>query len=91
VALTVFATNAALAFFSVAALFSQRLATAFLIFYTLKLCIDLPSLFSTAVFFRKKRLLVYFPLLEIINAFYTAGIAIAGNLLRPEWKGRRVS
>lgn len=87
----VFLTNAWLVFTAFAAIVSAGYLQLFLILFSLKMLIDFPLMLGYSRFQRSMSLLWVFPLMEILNAVYTLLIGIAGNLVKYEWKGRRVS
>ena len=62
-----------------------------LVFYFIKMLIDLPLMISFSRFQQSTRLLWLFPMLEILNAIYTFYIGLAGNLGKYKWKGRHIS
>jgi len=59
-----------------------------LVFAGIKLVIDFPAFFLSTGFVRRRALLGWLPLLEVLNALYTTVIGISGNLLHYDWKGR---
>jgi len=63
----------------------------FLGLYFFKMIIDLPLLLSYSRFQKSRSLVIFFPLMELLNAVYTFLIGIAGNMGKYEWKGRKVS
>lgn len=87
--LLVFFTNSMLAFLAIAALFSPSLAMVFILFITGKTLAELPLMLSYSRFQGTVRLMWWFPVLQIFNAFYTLIIGIAGNIMAYEWKGRK--
>jgi cellulose synthase/poly-beta-1,6-N-acetylglucosamine synthase-like glycosyltransferase len=87
----VFFTNGWLIFIALAALVSPVFFPFSLYFYLLKLLFDLPLMLSYRRFQRSRPLLWLFPLMELLNAFYTLCIGIAGNIWKYEWKGRKLS
>lgn len=87
----VFLTNVWVVITASAAIVSQQYIKLFLLFYFLKMLLDLPLMISFSRFQRSKSLLWLFPLMELLNAVYTLLIGIAGNIGHYEWKGRRIS
>jgi cellulose synthase/poly-beta-1,6-N-acetylglucosamine synthase-like glycosyltransferase len=59
------------------------------ILLAVKCMIDLPVLLGIGGFYRHRNLLWLFPLLEILNVFYTVIIGLLGNVVSFTWKGRR--
>jgi cellulose synthase/poly-beta-1,6-N-acetylglucosamine synthase-like glycosyltransferase len=88
--LLVFFANTILTAFIILSWFYHDLLLAAVSFFVLKTCVDLPLLISYSRFGGQKQLLGLVPLLEVLNAFYTTIIAIAGNLLPFSWKGRKL-
>ena len=86
----VFLTNACLALVALAPVFRHEFFPAFIFFYCIKLIIDLPLLMGFSRFLNYKSLSWHTPILEIINAFYTSMIGIAGNTGHYKWKDRNV-
>jgi len=87
----VFVTNAWLVITALAAIFSQQFLEIFLLFYLLKMLIDLPLMISYSRFQRSISLTWLFPFMELLNAFYTLIVGIAGNIVKYEWKARLVA
>lgn len=87
--ITVFLANTLLVVTAAAAFFFPEYGRLFLILYGLKLLVDLPLMLSYSRFERSRSLLWLYPLLELLNAVYTLGIGIAGNVGKYEWKGRK--
>jgi len=61
----------------------------FIVLFIIKTGMDFPLMCSFSRFQRKESLLWLFPLMEVLNAFYTLVIGIAGNVVKYEWKGRK--
>jgi poly-beta-1,6-N-acetyl-D-glucosamine synthase len=55
-----------------------------------KSLVDFPFLYSVTRFFGKKRLMFYFPLVQILYIFYVNLVAVASLSCNVSWKGRRV-
>jgi|APIni6443716594_1056825.scaffolds.fasta_scaffold02181_4 cellulose synthase/poly-beta-1,6-N-acetylglucosamine synthase-like glycosyltransferase len=87
----VFLTNAWLVITALAAIFSQQFLEIFLLFYLIKMLIDLPLMISYSRFQRSISLTWLFPFMELLNAFYTLIVGIAGNIVKYEWKARLVA
>jgi len=87
----VFLANVWLVFTAFAAILSLEYLQLFLILYGFKMLIDLPLMVGYSRFQRSTSLVWLVPLMEMMNALYTLLIGIAGNLVKYEWKGRRVS
>jgi len=62
-----------------------------LLFFLLKMVIDLPLMYSFNRFQQSLSLLWFFPFMELMNAVYTLIIGMAGNIGKYEWKGRKIS
>lgn len=73
-----------------ASLFPETVCV-FLLFYLLKMIIDIPLMYSYNRFQQSLSLLWFFPFVELLNAIYTLIIGIAGNIGKYEWKGRKIS
>jgi len=87
----VFLTNTWLVFMGLAALVFHEYLQFFVLFYILKLSVDFPLMSGFSRFQRSVSLLWLFPFMELLNAFYTLVIGIAGNIGKYEWKGRRIT
>jgi cellulose synthase/poly-beta-1,6-N-acetylglucosamine synthase-like glycosyltransferase len=55
-----------------------------------KSLVDFPFLYSITRFFGKKRLMFYFPLVQVIYLFYVNFITVASLSGNISWKGRRI-
>jgi cellulose synthase/poly-beta-1,6-N-acetylglucosamine synthase-like glycosyltransferase len=88
--MAVFLANALLVVTACAALFSVEYLQLLIILLSIKILIDLPLMLGFNRFQRSTSLLWLFPLMELLNAFYTLVIGIAGNIGKYEWKGRRI-
>jgi cellulose synthase/poly-beta-1,6-N-acetylglucosamine synthase-like glycosyltransferase len=86
--LLVFLVNSWMVMLAARALFSPDIWKLVLVVYAVKTLVDLPVMISYSRFQQSGRLLWFFPVMEILNAFYTFCIGIAGNLRKYEWKGR---
>jgi len=87
----VFLTNICLVAAAFSALFIPGYMGYFLVLYLIKLVLDVPLMLSYSLFQKKSALMWLFPLMELLNGFYTLIIGIAGNIGRFEWKGRNFS
>lgn len=85
----VYAVNVLLPVLLVAGFFNALAWKAALIWYFAKLVIDFPVLAGVATFSGIGKTVLLLPFMEILNAFYTAFIGIAGVFIPYEWKGRR--
>jgi cellulose synthase/poly-beta-1,6-N-acetylglucosamine synthase-like glycosyltransferase len=56
-----------------------------------KMGIEFPLLFLTARWFGKTKLLVYYPVGQLLNIFYVVFIGFLGNFVPYTWKGRKGS
>jgi len=63
---------------------------AVLLFFIVKLFVDLPILGGISFFVGQSSLLLYYLPLQVINIFYVSFIGIWGNFVKYKWKGRRV-
>lgn len=61
---------------------------AFIGLFTVKSAIDLLFIHSVAGFFKKKHLLKYFLILQVVYFFYVSIIPVAGTIGEFSWKGR---
>lgn len=85
----VYAVNAILPVLIVAGFFNWMAWKAALIWYIAKLVIDFPVLAGVVSFSGIGKTILLLPIMEIVNAFYTSFIGIAGLFIPYEWKGRR--
>ena len=60
------------------------------IFFAAKFVVDFPLLYLITKFIKRKRLLLFFPFIELFYPIYVVFIAILGNFGSFEWKGRRI-
>jgi cellulose synthase/poly-beta-1,6-N-acetylglucosamine synthase-like glycosyltransferase len=86
----VFLVNLALVILCFSACISPYYLDYLILFYTAKLLTDLVPFLLITHFFNRKSILWTLPFLEPINAFYTIGIGIMGNLRPYTWKGRMI-
>lgn len=84
----VYLTNLALFIALIAGIFFFQVRIMAMVFFIMKLLIDLPSMIAATRFFKRKQLIWLLPMLEIINSIYTSLIGIAGNVMSFGWKGR---
>jgi cellulose synthase/poly-beta-1,6-N-acetylglucosamine synthase-like glycosyltransferase len=87
----VFLANVWLVFTAFMAILSLEYIQLFLVLFSFKILTDLTLMLGYSRFQRSTSLLWLFPLMESMNAVYTLLIGITGNLIKYEWKGRRVS
>jgi len=87
----VFLANTLLVLLAFSSIIFPGIYRLFLLFYLVKLFIDLPLMVSFSRFQRSTSLLWLFPLMELLNAVYTLIIGIIGNIGKYEWKGRSIS
>jgi cellulose synthase/poly-beta-1,6-N-acetylglucosamine synthase-like glycosyltransferase len=59
-----------------------------LLFYLIKLLVDLPVMIGISRFMNRLKLMWFFPVMEIINAIYVVIIGLIGNVMSFNWKGR---
>ena len=85
----VYIVNALLPVLLVIGFFNGMAWKAALIWYVIKLVIDFPVLAGVASFSGVGKTILLLPFMEILNAFYTAFIGIAGLFIPYEWKGRK--
>ncbi|HLS70474.1 MAG TPA: glycosyltransferase [Chitinophagaceae bacterium] len=72
------------------ALFQIHYLYLFLLYYTIKIIIELPFVWSVASFFDKRKELFYYPFLQLFHIFYIIIAGFLGLFGSYEWKGRRV-
>lgn len=84
----VFLTNAWLVIIGIISIGIPEHFKLFLLFYFLKMLVDLPLMTSYSRFQKSNTLLWLLPIMELLNAVYTLLIGIAGNAGKYEWKGR---
>ncbi len=89
--LIVYFTNLAILTTLIYGFFSPNGLILALALYLIKMVIDFPVMAGIAGFFRSRKLLWLFPLLELLNILYTVLIGILGNLKSYEWKGRNIA
>ncbi len=87
-ALIVFVINLLLLILIIGALFIPGWIHLFIFLFSLKLIADFPFLFSVTSFFKKRKLLNFFLLAEIIYFIYVPYTAIAGLIMPFNWKKR---
>ena len=85
----VYAVNALLPVLFIAGFFDVLAWQAAFIWYIAKMVIDFPIIAGITSFSGIGKTILLLPLMEILNAFYTAFIAIAGLFTPYKWKGRR--
>ncbi|HOW30042.1 MAG TPA: hypothetical protein PLP88_00615 [Bacteroidales bacterium] len=85
----VYIVNALLPVLLVIGFFNGMAWKAALIWYVIKLVIDFPVLAGVASFSGVGKTILLLSFMEILNAFYTALIGIAGLISPYEWKGRK--
>lgn len=85
----VYTVNALLPVLVIAGFFNVLAWKAALIWFIVKLVIDFPVLAGVTSFSDIGKTVLLLPFIEILNAFYTAFIGIAGVFVHYEWKGRR--
>lgn len=59
--------------------------------FIFKSLIDYPFLHSVSCYFEKRRLLVFFPAIQLVYFFYINYTVFTSFISVPEWKGRRVN
>jgi cellulose synthase/poly-beta-1,6-N-acetylglucosamine synthase-like glycosyltransferase len=87
----VFLTNAWIVITALLAIVVPGFLLLFLFLLLVKLLVDMPLIYSFSRFQRNLKLIWLFPLTEVLNAVYTLVIGIAGNIVKYEWKGRKLS
>lgn len=90
VSLIVFIINSFLFLFTISGFFKFELLFPALILYIFKSIIDFPLLYKFSNFFKKRKILRYFLLAQLIYPFYIVIITILGLLSNTSWKGRRI-
>lgn len=89
VSLVVFLFNLMLTISIIAGLFHPWMFAIFGLFIVFKLLIDLPLLYEFSGFINKRKLMVYFPVFELVYPIYIVISAVVGLFFRFEWKGRK--
>jgi cellulose synthase/poly-beta-1,6-N-acetylglucosamine synthase-like glycosyltransferase len=89
VSILVFLVNTSLVAMAVSAIFVPGFITYFVLFYLLKMIVDLPLMLGYSRFQRSVILVWLFPFMELLNAVYTLFIGIAGNFGTYKWKERK--
>jgi biofilm PGA synthesis N-glycosyltransferase PgaC len=74
----------------IALCFNCALLIPLLVAIGLKWGVDLLFMGTVANHFGKARLLVWFPIQQVAYLFYVLYIALAINMIRPNWKGRKL-
>ena len=74
----------------IAGFFNKLFWIYFLILWVAKTIVELPFVFSVAVFFNKQSLLRYFFFFQPLHILYTIVAGLLGQTGKYEWKGRRV-
>jgi cellulose synthase/poly-beta-1,6-N-acetylglucosamine synthase-like glycosyltransferase len=74
----------------VAGIFNLRLFLLFLFLTGIKMVIELPALWRIMNLTGGKKLLVLYPLVEVMDIVYVSLIGILGNVVGYEWKGRKI-
>lgn len=70
-------------------IFDRWILAAGTILLLAKMIFEFPAVFFMAAFFRKKRLLKWFPAVQILNIPYVVFLGVLGLFLPYEWKGRK--
>ena len=89
-ALLVLVTHVALVAFFLLVLSGELHPWVFIVCFLAKSVADLLFLFLVAGFYGKRKLLWLFPLEAVLYPIYIAVIGVAGIIVRPKWKGRKV-
>ena len=76
---------------AVVSFFSGSAFVFFIILITTKLFCDLPVLVNMTAFARRTKLLVYYLPLQVLYIIYVVLIGVAGNFVRYQWRGRKIS
>lgn len=88
--LLVFGVQVSMFLLLVAACFSRAFLVPAGLYFLIKLLVDLPLMYAVSGFYRQRKLLWLFPVLELLNCFYTVIVGLLGNMLPNSWKGRKV-
>ena len=64
--------------------------TAFILLFGLKFIFDFPLILSILGFFERKRLMLYYPIVQILYPFYIITIALLSLFKGYNWKGRNL-
>lgn len=75
----------------VAGFFFQSFFFLAMILLILKMIAEFPLVYSMALFFDKRKLLGYYPLVQVLNIIYVVLAGFLGQFLPFEWKGRKIS
>jgi hypothetical protein len=88
--MNVLLTNTLLAVLLVLSIFLQDVRFPALLLFGMKLLADFPLLSIYSVFIKKSYRIPMIISMEILIAFYTSIIGIAGNFANSNWKGRSI-
>lgn len=88
-ALVIFLFNLLLVGFLILSIFQPFFLAIYLLFIVLKLLIDYPLLHAVSGFMHKRNLLIFALPLALVYPVYVVGTAIAGNVMKVSWKGRK--
>ncbi len=89
-AILVFTVNFLLLAFMIAGFFIPGFLLLAALMWVGKSLVDFPFLYSITGYFRKRRLMFYFPLMQILYPFYVNYTAVASFSGDIYWKGRKV-
>ena len=88
--LLTFTTNVSWVFLIPSMLVSASLTKCLIVLLLTKCLIDFLLLFLGAIFFKRKRILMWFPLVAVIYPFYVSLSALFGAFIQIDWKGRKI-
>jgi len=89
-AISVFLMNAGIVATALAGIFTEEFLYLSMGLMLLKMAIDFPLLFSFSQFAGKRHYAWFFPIAQPLVAILTTFTAIAGNLVKVSWKGRKI-
>lgn len=88
VAIIVFLMNLTIVSSGIAAIFLPSLLLPFLIILAVKTVIDFPILIAITSFTKQKKLLLLYPITQVLIIFYTVTIALLSQISTFKWKDR---
>lgn len=88
--ISVFLMNAGIIVLALAGVFTEEYLYLSLGLMLLKMVIDFPLLFSFSQFAGKRHYAWFFPIAQPLVALFTTFTAIAGNMVKVSWKGRKI-
>ncbi len=86
----VYLVNLCFIILGVAAFFSFTWLVFFFLLLFAKVLIEFPFMQAVAAFFRQRKFIKYFPLMQIPHIIYIVGAGMLGKLRQYEWKSRNI-